>query len=104
MINPFIICSVEQQNIYRQYANREAWIVACLLLGGDRARLDAFDQDATRYAATTVYPNSDVVAYCRTVVKQALQRGEPLPTTAQEAIENDDRWRLLQIAERFGWR
>ena len=100
-INPFIICNTAEQATYRQYADQQSWHIACLALGAVADMLYAFDTDAQRYAATTIYPNSDVVAYCRQLAKEALLRGEPMPATAKGAIEAENRRQTQRIVERF---
>lgn len=96
-INPFVLCSTTEQAIYRQHADRETWIVLCLPFGADLAALEAYDQAAAHYAATTPYPASDVIAYCRRLAKEALERRETLPETPQQAIEAENRRALAQL-------
>lgn len=96
-LNPFVICSTTEQAIYRQHADREVWIVLCRSFGADLAALEAYDQTAAHYAATTIYPASDVVAYCRRLAREALERGELLPETPQQAIEAENRRQLHRL-------
>lgn len=96
-LNPFVICSTTEQAIFRQYADRERWIVCCLPFGVERAVLEGYDRAAMAYAATTIYPNSDVIAYCRHLVKAALARGEPLPASPEQAVEVENKRALARL-------
>lgn len=96
-LNPFIICSTTEQAIYRQHADREVWIVLCRSFGADLAVLEAYDHAAAHYAATTPYPASDVIAYCRRLAYEALKRGEPLPETPQQAVEAENRCAIARL-------
>lgn len=100
ILNPFVICSVEQHAIFRAYADRERWESECLALGATVEACRAFDRDALRYAATTLYPNSDVVAYARRLARQALARGEAMPASAEQAIEAENRRAMAALLDR----
>lgn len=91
ILSPFLICSVEAHAVYRAYADRERWETECQALGTTVEQLRAYDADALRYAATTLYPNSDVVAYARRLAVEALRMGLPMPTSAEQAIEDENR-------------
>lgn len=90
MINPFILSSVAEQVALQRYADQEQWFVACLALGGDAAALRAYDQDAARYAATTIYPNHLVVWYARRLGHAALTRGAAFPASVEQAIRDEN--------------
>lgn len=96
-LNPFVLCDTTKQVIFRRCADREAWIVACRVVGADLAALEAYDRAATAYAATTIYPRADVIAYCRHLAKAALARGEPLPASPEQAIEVENRRALARL-------
>jgi hypothetical protein len=91
ILSPFLICSVEAQAVYRAYADRERWQTECLALGATIEQVRAYDADALRYAATTLYPNSDVVAYVRRLAVEALRFGSPMPESAERAIEEENK-------------
>lgn len=94
-LNPLVLCDTTEQAIFRQCADREVWIATCLPLGVERETLEAYDRATVAYAATTIYPRADVIAYCRHLVKAALARGEPLPASPEQAIEAENRsWHL----------
>ena len=99
MINPFVICSVEEQAVYRAYADRETWELQCQALGVPREAARAFDVSAAAYAQTTVYPNGDVVAYLRKLALSTLARGEGMPATAEAAIESEHRRHMQRLAD-----
>lgn len=88
MINLFAICSAEEQRHLRTYADRQVWELQCQALGATLPQIRAYDMDAWRYACTTIAPNGTVIAYARWVAKDALARGEPMPTSAEQAIKN----------------
>lgn len=102
VLNPFIVCNVEEQAKYRIHADRENWQTACRALGVSDAQSAAFDQDAWREAATTPYPNSDVVAYLRSLALASVQRGEPFPATAQDGLSYDAHHTAAELARRLG--
>jgi hypothetical protein len=71
--------------------------LAVLGVGGDvAARYDAL---ARAYAATTVYPNSDVIAYCRQLALDALLRADPMPATPEGAVEAENARRMVQLLD-----
>jgi hypothetical protein len=90
ILSPFIICSVEAQAVYRVYADRERWQAECLALGATIEQVRVYDADAQAYARTTLYPNSDVVAYARRLAVDALRLGLPVPESAEQAIEEEN--------------
>lgn len=97
-LNPFVLCSTTGQAIYRQCADRERWIVDCFAIGADRQALEDYDRAALAYAASwPIYPAADVIAYCRHLARAALQRGEPLPMSPQQAIEAENRRSLAHL-------
>lgn len=100
MINPFVICNVAEQDQIRQHADYEEWRTRCMALRADSDAIQSYDACARAYAATTVYPNSDVVAYVRRLALQALACGEPMPATPEAAIEAENNRRLLAA---LGW-
>lgn len=97
MINPFIICNIEEQAQFKAYEDREYWQHQCLVLGATTEQLRVYDQDAQRYAATTIYPNHHVVAYARQVALEALKRGERMPTNAEQAMHDEEMRTLARL-------
>lgn len=101
MINPFVICSLEAQSVYRAYADRERWINECQALGATVEQVRAYDADALLYAVKTPYPNADVVAYARRLAREALARGEAMPISVEQAIEAENHRQLVLLAARI---
>lgn len=99
ILSPFLICSVEAQAVYRAYADRERWVYECGVLGATAEQCHAYDADALRYAATTLYPNSDVVAYARWLAVEALKLGLPMPESAEQAIEAENRRAMARFLD-----
>lgn len=89
MINPFIICNTAEQARYRQMTDTAVWMTACRALGAAPDAIAAYNGAAYVYARTTLYSNSDVVAYARQCALDALRRGEPMPSTPEAAIERE---------------
>lgn len=100
ILNPFIIAAAEQQSIYRAYADQERWEAECLALGAALEEIRAYDADALRYAQTTLYPNADVIAYARRLAAQALNLGLPMPTSAEQAIEEENKRAMARFLNR----
>lgn len=102
MINPFVIYSDEEQAALQEYADREVWRLQCKALGATDEQTHAYDLDARRYAATTIYPNHVVVAYARRIAREALARGEEMPTDAEQAIRVANARALARLLESSG--
>ena len=96
MINPFVICSTEELAVIRQYADRQVWELQCQALGATIEQAQAWDKQARAYAATTVYPSTDVVAYLRRLAREALARGELWPESIEATIEAENRRQLMR--------
>lgn len=97
MINPFVICSVEEQATLREFADHERWSYQCNQLGAAMDQIAAYEASARAYARTTVYPNDQVVEYARKLAREALARGEPMPVSAAAAIEADNARQLVRL-------
>lgn len=97
MINPFVICSEEERRALLEYAYTEAWEYRCMQLGATRDQLLAYDRSIYDYARTTVYPNDRVVEYARKLAHEALARGEPMPASAEAAIEAENERYMLRL-------
>lgn len=99
MLNPFVICSVEEQVALHAYADRERWQHECRSINPHitTEQLRTYDANAQCYAAATVYPNHVVIAYARRIVRDALARGEGMPVNVEQAIDDENRlrWRNL---------
>lgn len=96
MINPFVICSVDELIVIRQHADRQVWEVQCMALGVPADETRAFDALALVYARTTPYPNSDILAYLRKLAMEALARGEPMPADMEALLEAEHERRLAR--------
>lgn len=96
MINPFVISSVAEQAALEAHRDGERWSFRCRALGATPEQCLAYNADALRYAATTLYPNHLVVAYARKLALEVLMRGEPMPTSAEQAIEAENARQLTR--------
>lgn len=97
ILSPFLICSVEAHAVYRAYADGERWQTECLALGATIERVRTYDADTQAYARTTLYPNSDVVAYARRLAVEALKLGLPMPESAERAIEEENKRAMARM-------
>jgi hypothetical protein len=89
MINPFVISNTAEQARFRALTDDAIWYARCEALGVDRATAQAYSERAYQIAMTTVYPNSDVVAFARQLALDALTRGAPMPATPEAAFEHE---------------
>lgn len=86
-LNLFRVLSPTEQESQRQYYELQTWAGACRALGANPEHLAAYENAAQAYAATTLYPNSEIIAAARRAAQEALLHGEPLPQDVAAAVQ-----------------
>lgn len=78
-----------------ELAKREAWLLSCIALGGERSALEQLDADAAAYAPTQLGSNDETISIIRTTAREELISGRPLPVSAEHAMNLHRRQVLL---------
>lgn len=99
MINPLVVYNTTMHVAIRQYAEQETWRHQCGALGVSGQQIILYEERALAFAATTIYPNSDVVCYLRMLALEALKRGEPMPTDPKQTIEAEDLRQMARLID-----
>jgi predicted phosphoadenosine phosphosulfate sulfurtransferase len=87
--NPFVPLTAEELALYEAMVEREKWEHMLRALGVSVEAVRAYEADALAFAASTVYPNHAVILWARQAAKAAVLRGEPMPTSAEAAIQHE---------------
>lgn len=86
-MNLFRVLSPDEQAAMQAYADQEAWTLQCRALGATPEQCATYERSAQAFAATTIYPNSRIVAEARKAALDALARGEPMPLSAEQILQ-----------------
>lgn len=83
----FRVLMSADQEAAQQFIDYDLWRLACMAFGVTDTQCGDYSRAARAFAATTFYPNDAVVEAARRAALEALQRGEPLPTDVEQAVQ-----------------
>lgn len=87
-LNLFRVLTPAEREAQQQFIDYELWRIACMKCGVSDTQCGDYNRAAVLFAQTTFYPNDAIVATARQSALEALQRGEPMPTDPEAAVQS----------------